>query len=158
MPLLTTAFLAIAALIASPQAVPAPGPLEGRACVAQDLVGVWRSQLTRADEPGVMEFSAIAPNDYFRFKPDGDFMYFASNRAETSITAIEAGLDDLDRRDGVTYRTQVLDGGALIINRNGVPFQGFTCSIGAPRDGKAVMIWTQLVGMPEVRRVQVRLD
>ena len=158
MTLLTTVLLALAALFASPQAIPAPGPLEGRACVGQDLVGVWRSQLTRADEPGVMEFSAIAPNDYFRFKSDGDFMYFASNRAETSITAIEAGLDDLDRRDGVTYRTQVLAGGALIINRNGVPFQGFTCSVGAPKDGKALMVWTQLTGMPAVRRVQVRLD
>ena len=158
MDFLLAAVFALATFVTPPQLVPAPGPLEGRACVAPDLVGVWRSQLTRADEPGVMEFSAIAPNDYFRFKPDGDFMYFASNRPQTSIAAIETALDDLDRRDGVTYRIQMLDGGALIINRNGVPFQGFTCSVGTPKDGKPVMIWTQLVGMPAVRRVQIRLD
>lgn len=158
MTLLMTAFLAIAAFIAPPQAIPAPGPLEGRACLARDLVGLWRSQLTRADEPGVMEFSAIAPNDYFRFKPDGDLMYFAANRVQASNAVIEARLDELDRLDGVTYRTEVLDGGALIIHRNGSPFQGFTCSVGTPKDGKAVMIWTQLAGMPAVRRVQVRLD
>ena len=158
MDFLLVAAFALATFFPPLQSVPAPGPSEGRACVARDLVGVWRSQLARADEPGVMEFSAIAPNDYFRFKADGDFMYFASNRAQTSIAAIEVALDDLDRRDGVTYRTEVLDGGALIIHRNGSPFQGFTCSVGTPKDGKAVMIWTQLVGMPAVRRVQVRLD
>ena len=149
---------AILGFAGPPQSGFAPGPLEGRACVPADLVGLWRSQLMQADEPGVMEFSGIAPNDYFRFKADGDFIYFASNRAQTSVAAIQASLDDADRLDGVTYRTEIRDGGVLIIRRDGIPFQGFTCSVGAPKDGKVPMIWTQLVGMPAVRRVQVRLD
>ena len=158
MSLLFGAFFAVAAFLTPQQSVVAAGPLEGRACVPADLTGVWRSQLMQADEPGVMAFSAMAPNDYFRFGSDGDFIYFASNRVVTTLEAVEAGLDDADRPDGVTYRTRIMDGGMLVIERDGVPFQGFTCSVGVPTDGKATIIWTQLVGMPAVRRVQVRLD
>ena len=42
--------------------------------------------------------------------------------------------------------------------RDGAPFQGFTCTVAEPRDGKSVLIWSQLKNHPRLLRVQTRLD
>jgi hypothetical protein len=126
---------------------------EGRFCAYADVVGLWDSTVQRADEKGVAQQNAIAPHDYMRFAPGGAMMYFGTPRAMSDAAQIDARLTELDRMDGESYRAEVATPGALIIYRNGAPFQGFTCVVA--RDGK--MIWTQLQGQPALRRTQVRL-
>lgn len=131
---------------------------EGRPCSYSDVVGLWKSQLLRADEPGVENLATLAPNDYMRFKPDGEMMYFASRRDLETVAAIQSRMDELDRTDGDSYRAEIPSPGLLVLWRNGRPFQGFTCTAVAPRDGKAVTILSEIEGQPYLRRVQTRLD
>lgn len=131
---------------------------EGRPCVFADVVGLWKGQMVAAGETGVEDHYALAPHDYLRFRADGSMMYFGTNTARTDVAAINARLDELDRLDGVAYRAEVPSPGVLLLMRDGAPFQGFTCTVAEPRNGKAVLIWSQLKGLPRLLRVQTRLD
>lgn len=131
---------------------------EGRPCGFADVVGLWQGQMVTAGETGVEAHYALAPHDYLRFRADGGMMYFGSNRAQTDVAAIHARLDEIDQLDGVTYRAEVPSPGVLLLMRDGAPFQGFTCTVAPPRDGKAVLIWSQLKGLPPLKRIQTRLD
>ncbi|WP_374468914.1 hypothetical protein [Phenylobacterium sp.] len=154
------AALALAAAApAGAQPVIAPEPLaEGRPCGFADIVGLWDSQVVTAKETGAEQHYAALPHDYLRFRADGGMMYYGTNQRETDVPGIHARLDELDRTDGVTYRAEITSNGVLLIRRDGAPFQGFTCTMSGERNGKPVMIWTQLKGFPELRRVQTRLD
>lgn len=131
---------------------------EGRPCVFADVVGLWQGQVVAAGETGVEAHYALAPHDYLRFRADGAMMYFGTNRARTDVAGINARLDELDRLDGVTYRAEMPSRGVLLLMRDGAPFQGFTCTVAEPRDGKSVLIWSQLKNHPRLLRVQTRLD
>ena len=157
---LTVALLAVsssanAQIAAQVAAKPLP---EGRLCAYQDVVGLWGSKIIGADEQGVEVLSDAFPNDYMRFKPDGEMMYIASNRTIESVSEVHARLDRADSMDGVSYRAEMVAPGVLILWQDGNPFQGFTCTSVEPRDGKAVTILSELEGMPYLRRVQTRLD
>lgn len=134
---------------------------EGRACTPQDVAGLWESLVLTTTEAGTAEHYAKFPRDYMRFGPDGRFMYFGSQQRLADAAAISAKLDDYDRRDGVTYRSEVGPGGVLVIYRDNQPFQGFTCTMvangGPAAQGRPAMLWTQLQGMPPLRRVQVKM-
>lgn len=141
------------------QKIPPPAPLaEGRPCAYPDVVGLWSSRVVTAKETGVEAHYRLAPHDYLRVRPDGGMMYFGSSRAEADVSEIHKRLDDYDRRDGVTYSAEVASPGLLLLRRDGAPFQGFTCTVVAPREGRQTLIWSQLKGQPELRRVQIRLD
>ena len=114
--------------------------------------------MLRSDEPGVENLAAIAPQDYMRFRPNGEMMYFASTRDYPDVAAINARMDELDRADGDTYRAEIPSSGLLVLWRNGRPFQGFTCTVVAPREGRSVTILSEIEGQPYLRRVQTRLD
>jgi len=152
-----TATILLMATSADAQIVAKPLP-EGRACAYEDVVGLWGSRVISAQEEGVEAFSGAMPNDYMRFKPDGEMMYIASNRAIETSADIHVRLDQADSVDGVSYRADVVSPGVLILWQNGNPFQGFTCTVVEPRDGKAVTLFSELEGMPPLRRVQTRLD
>lgn len=152
-----SAVMALAATTA--QAQVATKPLsEGRPCAYADVVGLWKSQVLRSDEPGVENLAAIAPQDYMRFRPNGEMMYFASTRDYPDVAAINARMDVLDRADGDSYRAEIPSSGLLVLWRNGRPFQGFTCTVVAPREGRSVTILSEIEGQPYLRRVQTRLD
>ena len=131
---------------------------EGRLCAYADVVGVWDSKVVSAEEAGVERFAAAFPRDYMRFKPDGEMMYIASNNEIASVPEVHARLDAADSADGATYNAAMVAEGVLILFQNGNPFQGFTCTVVEPRDGRAVTIFSELEGMPALHRVQFKLD
>lgn len=156
---LTVAVTLAFAAAAHAQQIPPPLPLaEGKPCAYADVVGLWSSRVVTAKETGVEAHYRLAPHDYLRFRADGGMMYFGSSRAETDVPEIHKRLDDHDRRDGVTYSAEMVSPGLLLLRRDGAPFQGFTCTLVAPRKGRPTLIWSQLKGQPELRRVQTRLD
>lgn len=114
--------------------------------------------MVAAGETGVEAHYALAPHDYLRFRADGAMMYFGSNRAQTDVAAINTRLDEIDQLDGVAYRAKIPSPGVLLLMRDGALFQGFTCTVAEPRDGKAVLIWSQLKGWPKLLRIQTRMD
>ena len=141
-----SAAMVLVATAANAQVVAKP-LAEGRLCAYADVVGVWDSKVVSAEEAGVERFAAAFPRDYMRFKPDGEMMYIASNSEIASVPEVHSRLDAADSADGV-----------LILFQNGNPFQGFTCTVVEPRDGRAVTILSELEGMPALRRVQFKLD
>ena len=153
---LTAAMLFVAT---SANAQLAAKPLsEGSLCQYSDVVGLWESTLLRAEEQGVEALAASFPRDYMRFKPDGEMMYIASNQEITAVPEVHARLDRMDRLDNVTYNAAMVAEGVLILFQNGTPFQAFTCSVVAPRGGKATTVFSELEGFPALYRVQVKLD
>ena len=131
---------------------------EGRPCAYADVVGLWESQIIVAGETGVEAHYARFPRDYMRFSPDGGMMYYGSNKLETNVQTIRRKLDEYDALDKVTYSAEILSPGLLILRRDGVLFQGFTCTRIPDRAGKRAMLLTQLKGLPALRRLQLRLD
>lgn len=131
---------------------------EGRLCAYEDVVGVWDSKLVSAEEAGVERIAAAFPRDYMRFKPDGEMMYIGTQNEIASISEVHSRLDAADSRDSVEYRAAMIAEGVLILFQNGNPFQGFTCTVVEPRDGRAVTIFSELEGMPALHRVQFKLD
>jgi len=153
---LTTAMVLVAG---AAHAQVAAKPLsEGRLCAYEDVVGVWDSKVVSAEEAGVERFAAAFPRDYMRFKPDGEMMYIATNSEIASVPEVHSRLDAADSVDGATYNAAMIAEGVLILFQNGNPFQGFTCTVVEPRDGRAVTIFSELEGMPVLRRVQFKLD
>lgn len=153
---LTTAMVLVATA-ASAQVAAKPLP-EGRLCAYEDVVGVWDSKVVSAEEAGVERFAAAFPRDYMRFKADGGMMYIASNSEISSVSEVHSRLDAADSVDGATYNAAMVAEGVLILFQNGNPFQGFTCTVVEPRDGRAVTIFSELEGMPALYRVQFKLD
>lgn len=131
---------------------------EGRPCDYEDVVGVWKSRVVNAAEEGVENFAASYPRDYMRFKADGEMMYFASNREISDLPAVHSQMDEIDRLDNTSYRATMISPGVLILWQGENPFQGFTCTVIEPRDGKAATVFSELEGMPALRRIQIRLD
>jgi hypothetical protein len=130
---------------------------EGRPCVYADVVGLWEGRVERADEAGMAQITALTPRDYLRFRADGEMMYFGGQPL-TDVAEINRRLDDLDRRDGESYRAEFPAEGVLMLRRNGAPFQAFTCTVAEPREGEDVLIWSEIRGAPALRRVQTRLE
>ncbi|MEG1452700.1 hypothetical protein [Brevundimonas sp.] len=153
---LTTAMVLVATA-ASAQVAAKPLP-EGRLCTYEDVVGVWDSKVVSAEEAGVERFAAAFPRDYMRFKPGGEMMYIASNSEIASVSEVHSRLDAADSVDGAEYNAAMVSAGVLILFQNGNPFQGFTCTVVEPRDGRAVTIFSELEGMPALHRVQFKLD
>ncbi len=131
---------------------------EGRPCLYEDVVGVWKSRVVNAAEQGVENVAASFPRDYMRFKPDGEMMYFASNREITDLAAVHAQMDEIDRLDNTSYRATMISPGVLILWQGENPFQGFTCTAVDPREGKTTTIFSELEGMPALHRIQTKLD
>lgn len=153
---LTTALVLVAG---AAQAQVVAKPLsEGRLCAYEDVVGLWESTVQRADETGVEALAATFPRDYMRFKPDGEMMYIASNQEITDVPEVHARLDRMDSLDNVTYNAAIVAEGVLVLFQNGNPFQAFTCSVVAPRGGKATTVFSELEGFPALYRVQTKLD
>ena len=145
--------------VATAQQIPPPLPLaEGKPCAYADVVGLWSSRVVTAKETGVEAHYRLAPHDYLRFRADGGMMYFGSSRAETDVGEIHKRLDEYDRRDGVSYSAEMVSPGLLLLRRDGAPFQGFTCTVVAPREGRPTLIWSQLKGQPALRRLQTLLE
>lgn len=96
--------------------------------------------------------------DYMRFSPDGTMMYYGAGEPERSIQVIEKHLDQYDAVDGVTYRSEFLSPGLLLLTRDGRPFQGFTCTLVDATHDEPTMILTQLKGMAPLRRLQRKLQ
>jgi hypothetical protein len=130
---------------------------EGKPCAAADIVGLWESRVVTANAT-TAAWSKFIALDYMRFSPDGQMMYYGADKPETNVRAIQDNLDRLDAVDRTTYGTEILSPGLLIINRDGRPFQGFTCTMVEARRGEPTMILSQLKGMAPVRRLQRRLD
>lgn len=152
-----SAAMVLAATAANAQ-VSAKPLSEGRLCAYEDVIGLWDSKVVSAEEAGVERFAAAFPRDYMRFKPDGGMMYIASNSEIASASEVHARLDEADSVDGATYNAAMIAEGVLILFQNGNPFQDFTCTVVEPRGGKAVTIFSELEGMPSLRRVQFKLD
>lgn len=137
----------------------APLPALASPCTAPRLTGIWSLASLRSADPGVQQFYANAPNEVMRSGARGDFIYVAGTRPYTAAGARQS-LDRADAVDGVSYTFRI-DGGRLLLLRDGQPFEGFTCSI-ADRAGDGAargdMILTNLPGRAALRRVQRRLN
>lgn len=130
---------------------------EGRPCASADVVGLWESRVVTGNAT-TEALSHLISLDYMRFSPDGTMMYYGADRPESNVRKIQKTLDQYDAIDGVTYRSEILSPGLLILTRNGRPFQGFTCTSVEADRGEPTMILTQLKGMAPLRRLQRRLD
>lgn len=129
-------------------------------CSADNVAGVWSLASIRADEPGVEEFYARAPNEWMRFAANGGYIYVATSRPLESLAAINASLDRADAVDGATYAIRWPEAGHMMILRNGEPFQLFRCEIleQPAADARAGdMILSAAEGKPMLRRVQRRV-
>jgi hypothetical protein len=129
-------------------------------CTATSATGMWTLVSIKAAEPGVEDFYKTAPHEVMRFGRDGSFIYVASTGP---ITAADAGkrLDATDARDGTSYRFSIGTTGAMMLLREGQPFQAFQCDIadGPTGDARAGdMILTNAPGADMLRRVQRKLN
>jgi hypothetical protein len=150
------AVLAAAAVVTGAGA----GAASAEPCNAANVVGTWSLVSVQAAEPGVQAFYERAPYEWMRFKADGSVHYVASTRDRASRAEIEAMLDRTDAQDGTDYIIQWLDTGVMLMLRDGQPFQLGQCQIAATDDGPVRagdLIYTNVEGMPSLRRIQRRL-
>ena len=159
--MIRTLFLATTMMLAIGGSAVAQGletePLAvGKPCASADIVGLWESRVVtpNATTEGWSKWISL---DYMRFSPDGTMMYYGTGKPEADIKTIQDHLDRYDALDGVTYRTDILSPGLMIISRDSRPFQGFTCTIVDAAPGEPTMILSQLKGMTPVKRLQRRL-
>ena len=143
--------LLAAALLAPVPAIAAP-------CTAAGLTGIWSLASIRSDDPGVEAMYAQAPNEVMRFGARGDFIYVAGRQPFTAAGA-RRDLDQADAVDGVSLSFRI-EGGRLMLFRDGQPFEGFACRVadraeGAARAGDVIL--TNLPGRPALQRIQRRL-
>ncbi len=132
-----------------------PPPI-GTPCEQDDLVGVWKNDLLGRSTDGRMA-PPIVGIDYMRFGADGTMVYFASARPLTQLSEVEHGLDVVDQAPSLNFKASIVGTGVLIIARDGVPVEGFTCTVIRNTDEGGELIWSQLRGRAPVLRHSVRL-
>lgn len=136
----------------------APEPIGvGTLCEASDMTGVWSSKLLAppadADSP-----PTVLSTDFIRLRPDGAMAYFATARQPESYSEIVQGLDNVEQLPGQSFKAAIERPGVLIISRDGVPTEGFTCTVIRNTDDVKEVVWTQLQGLPPVFRHNMRLS
>ena len=144
--------LIAAALLAPASAFAAP-------CTTASLTGIWSLVSVRSADPGVEAMYAQAPNEVMRFGARGDFIYVAGRQPFTAAGA-RRDLDRADAVDGITLSYQV-QGGNVMLLRDGQAFEGFACRVadraeGAARAGDVIL--SNLPGRPALLRIQRRLS
>jgi len=150
----------VIAMLSAAAVVAGAGVASAEPCDAANVVGTWSLVSIQASEPGVQAFYESAPYEWMRFKPHGSVHYVASNRDRADRAEIEATLDRTDAQDGIDYVIQWLDTGVMLMLRDGQPFQLGQCQIADADDGPiraGDLIYTNVEGMPALRRVQRRL-
>jgi hypothetical protein len=152
-------FVAMFVLVASTGAEAASPAQATRSCQRQDLIGTWSLARIEAQQAGVQEFYRVTPNEVMRFSPNGAFIYVA-RRAPYSASEARRSLDNADAVDGVSYAFQ-LQGEQLILLRDGVPFEGFRCSISLGESAqlnRGDLLLRNLVNRPGLLRIQRKLN
>lgn len=128
----------------------------GTPCEQDDLVGVWKNDLLGRSVDG-RTAPPVLGTDYMRFGADGAMVYFASAQPLTQLSEVEHGLDVVDQAPSLNFKASIVRTGILIITRDGVPVEGFTCSVIRNTNEAGELIWSQLRGRPPVFRHSVRL-
>lgn len=154
------AFQSLAASLAaavSMQQAPAAAPLPvGTLCAQDDIAGVWKSDLLGRSADG-QTAPPVLGTDYMRFGADGTMVYFGQTRALTELSEIEQGLETVEQAAGLHFKATIIAPGVLIVARDGVPVEGFTCTVIRNTGETGEIIWSQLRGRPPVLRHNIRL-